>query len=61
MRKVRLIKTNQGVRFRAQDDPMAPVYVRGEFKLKEQGVEVWKETNPSSKKIMKKDKYVFIK
>jgi hypothetical protein len=29
--------------------------------LKEQGFEVWKETNPDSKKIMKKDKYVFIK
>jgi len=61
MRKVRLIKTNQGVKFRAQDDPTAPVYVRGEFKLKEQGFEVWRETNPNSKKIMKKDKYVFIK
>lgn len=61
MRKVRLIKTNQGVKFRAQNDPEAPVYVRGEFKLKEQGFEVWKETNPNSKKIMKKDKYVFIK
>ena len=61
MRKVRLIKTNQGVRFRAQDDPTAPVYVRGECKLKEQGFEVWKENNPDSKKIMKKDKYVFIK
>ena len=61
MRKVRLIKTNQGVKFRAQDDPNAPVYVRREFKLKEQGFEVWKETNPDSKKIMKKDKWVYIK
>ena len=61
MRKVRLIKTNQGVKFRAQNDPEAPVYVRGEFKLKEQGFEVWKETNPNSKNIMNKDKYVYVK
>lgn len=61
MRKVRLIKTNQGVRFWTQNDTETPVYVRGEFKLKEQGFEVWKETNPDSKKIMKKDKWVYIK
>ena len=60
MRKVRLIKTNQGVKFRAKNDPTAPVYVRGEFKLKEQGYEAWPIDQPDKKIIFRKDKSVYV-
>lgn len=61
MKQVKLIKTNQGVKFWLQNDDDLPYYTRGEFVLKEQGYRVYKGGDRSKEKIFPKDKKVWVK
>ena len=61
MRHIKLIKTNEGVRFWLKNDDDGVFYIRGEFVLKEQGFKAYKQGDRAKQTIFPKEKRVWVK